>query len=143
MKAAALILLGAMVAGAIAIAIFDPDSLSGPDAEQQEEALTACLREAGFDARTEIPSLGPPSSRNAEYRVEVRRRGDALAYIHLFDFPEQAETFVEDAKLAAESDDDVPAYDRRGRAAVDLDPGAPTTPAIRGCVEEAGRPPEA
>ena len=140
MKKAVLLFLGAMVVAAIAIAVLDPESLSGPDAEQQEKAVTACLRNAGFSVRSGIPPLGPRTRRNPEYEVEVGREGEVVAYIYLFDSPEQAEAFVDEARLDAEVDDEQPTVEQRDRAAVDLDSGASSTPKIRACVDRAVQP---
>jgi hypothetical protein len=128
------------VVAAVAIAIFDPDSLSGPDAGQQEKALTKCLEESDFTVKSEIPPAGR-GAQNPEYEVEVSRGGGVVAYVYLFDFPEEAQSFVDDAKLDAETEDEKPTIERRGRAAVDLDSGASSTPEVRACIDEAGKPP--
>ena len=133
-----LIGLAALVVAGIAVAIFDPDSVSGPDADQQEKSLTKCLRAAGFAIESEIPPAGY-GNRNPEYAVTVRRDDEIVAEIYLFDFPEEADSFVDDAKLDADNEDEESTIRRRGTAAVDLDSGASTTSAINACLDKAGK----
>lgn len=131
-----LAVVAATLAVVVAIAVFGSDP--GPDADQREEAVMECLREADFTVRSEIP----PVSRvrmSPGYEIEVSRGGDVVAYIYLFDFPEEAQMFVEDAKLDAETDDREPTIERRGATAVDLDAGARTTPDIRACIDRAAK----
>jgi hypothetical protein len=140
LKQAVLVGIAVMVVAAVAIGIFDPESLSGPDADQQEKAVTKCLEESDFTVKSEIPPAGR-AGQNPEYEVEVRRGGGVVAYIYLFDFAEEAQSFVDEAKLDAETEDEKPTIDRRGRAAVDLDSGASSTPEIRTCIDKAGKQP--
>jgi hypothetical protein len=140
LKKTVLLVFAAMVVAGIAINIFDPDSLSGPDADQQEKAVTKCLRAAGFTVESEIP----PYSRfhqSPEYEVKVRLDGNVIAYVYLFDFPDEAGSFVDDARLDAEDENEKSTIKQRGPAAVDLDSGARTTPVIRDCVDKAAKPP--
>ena len=140
MKKAVLAGVAAMLVAAIAVNIFDPESLSGPDADQQEKAVTKCLRESDFTVKSGIPPAGR-GGRSPEYEVEVRRGRGVVAYIYLFDFPEEAQSFADEVKLDAEADDQNPTIERRGRAAVDLDSGASSTPEVRACIDKSGKPP--
>jgi hypothetical protein len=135
---AVLAIMAALLVAAIAVAIIDPESLSAPDADEREKAVTKCLREADFTVKSEIP----PHSRvrrSPQYKLDVSRGGEVVAYIYLFDFPEEAERFVDDAKLDA--DDRKPMIEQRGATAIDLDTGASTTPAIHHCIDRAAEPP--
>ena len=127
----------AIVVGAIAVLTAGD---AGPDAGQQEKALVRCLERAGFTTKSEIPPYSR-GDQSPEHEVEVRSDGEAIAYVYLFDFAESAAAFVEEARLDAETEDEKSTIKQRGPAAVDLDPGASTTPKIRACVDRAAKPP--
>jgi len=100
--------------------------------------VTKCLRGADLKVKSEIPSYSRVKA-TPEYSLEVSRSGgEVVAYIYLFDFPEEAQRFVDDAKLDAETDDRKPTIEQPGATAVDWDAGA--TPAIRACIDQAANP---
>jgi hypothetical protein len=119
--------------------------LDAPDADQQEKTATACLHGAGLEVKSSIP----PYSRirvTPEYVLDVDTKEgdhDHLAFVLLFDTPNDSERYVEDLKLDWEDEPptDEVTIEQRGPAAVRLFADRPQAAEIRACVDKAGKPP--
>ena len=132
--------LAVIAVGAVAVLLAGD---AGPDADQQEKSVTKCLRAAGLKVKSDIPSYGR-ITRTPEYELDVDDEGgNQLAYVFLFDHPEEAETWVDEVKLDAETEDEEAAIEQRGPAAVSVVSGAPNAGEIRGCVDKAAKEPVA
>lgn len=114
------------------------------DADQQEKTATACLKGAGLDVKSDIPSYGGYATPEIVLDVDGREgKNDHRAFVFLFNDTSTAESYFERQKSDAENDPPPEGLkiEQRGPAVLRIFSDAPKAAEIRACVDKAAKPP--
>jgi hypothetical protein len=134
------------VVGTVLGAFDEPGvDMDTPDADQQAQTATACLRGARLDVKSDVP---PHNRRgdSSEYRLDVDGKAgkhDHLAFVYLFDDKDTAGRYVDQVKSDAEGKP-LPSgvtIQQRGTAVLRLFADPAEAADIRRCIDKATKPP--